>query len=354
MSTNLKKIPQPTRATQEDVARRAGVSRGIVSYVINNGPRAVAPETRERVLQAIAELGYRPNKHAQRLTREQGDALAGKQFGLILTDTFMLRRPYYGSILAGIHHTAHANNYHIRFLRFFAELRNPVLFNELVHEEEISGLLLMSLDQVINDEEDRALIEQIQSRIKNIICVEWEWEGLPSVSFNRSRATYKATRHLIDVGHRHIVYVGQDDNRISGYRQACMEIDSPPTIFTVAPRANMATGYEGAAKVLALSPRPTAIMAGCDEVAIGLLKALQQQNVSVPEEMALASIDNIPMAAYTIPALTTVDVPQTDLGRMAVQMLINHASHSDMPAVSTLLPTNLIIRESCGQNAFNL
>lgn len=340
--------PPSEKITQEDVARHAGVSRGVVSYVVNNGPRQVAPETRDRVLKAIEELGYRPNKHAQRLMREQGDSVADKQFGLVLTDPSMLRRPYYGSILAGIHRTAHAHHCHIRFIRFFDELRNPVLFNELVHEEEISGLLLMSLDQVIEGEEDRHLIRQIQSRIKNIVCIEWEWDDTPSVNFNRAEATYKATSHLIELGHKHITYAGQEDNRVQGYRQACMENDLSMSFYYPSPRANMAASYEMAERLLAQSPLPTAITAGCDEVAIGLLKAFAHHNIKVPEEIALASIDNIPVAEFMTPALTTVEVPQVDLGRMAVQMLINKAQQPDLPVSSTLLPVKLIVRESSG------
>lgn len=350
MSENRLSDLMQAKVTQEDVARRAGVSRGIVSYVINNGPRPVAAETRERVLQAIADLGYRPNKHAQQLTREQGDSVAEKQFGLVLTDISMLRRPYYGSILAGIHHTAHANNYHIRFLRFFEELRHPVLFNELVHEEEISGLLLLSLDQVITEEGDGRLLEQIRSRIQNIVCIEWEWEGLPSITFNRTEAAYSATRHLINLGHQRIAYVGQEDNRVTGYRQACLEHNLPTAQYFVTPRANMTAGHELAAQVLNQEPRPTAVMGGCDEVTIGLLRAFYQHGVRVPDDVALASIDNIPMAAFTTPALTTVNVPQTDLGRLAVQTLINRAQQPDSPVASLMLPTQLIVRESCGSN----
>ncbi len=319
------------KITQEDVARHAGVSRGVVSYVVNNGPRQVAPETRERVLKAIEELGYRPNKHAQRLMRDQGDSIVDRQFGLVLTDASMLRRPYYGSILAGIHRAVHAHHCHIRFIRFFDELRNPVLFNELVHEEEISGLLLMSLDQV-----------------KNIVCIEWEWDELPSINFNRAEATYKATRHLIERGHRSVLYVGQEDNRELGYRQACGEAGLPASVHYVTPRANMVHSYELAAGLLNLSPRPRAITAGCDEVAIGLMKAFTDLGVSVPEDIAIASVDNIPVAEFMTPALTTVEVPQTDLGRVAVDVLINRLRQPDLPAASVLLPVKLIVRESSG------
>lgn len=349
MSLYAEDLTSNTKVTQEDVARHAGVSRGVVSYVVNNGPRQVSAETRERVLKAIEELGYRPNKHAQRLMREQGDSIADKQFGLVLTDPSMLRRPYYGSILAGIHRTAHAHHCHIRFIRFFDELRNPVLFNELVHEEEISGLLLMSLDQVIESEQDENLIRQIQARIKNIVCIEWEWEDIPAVNFNRAEATYKATRHLIELGHKRITYAGQEDNRVQGYRQACMEADLPVTLFHPSPRANMEASYQMAEKLLAHTPLPTAITAGCDEVAIGLIKSFAHHGIQVPKDISIASIDNIPVAEYLTPALTTVEVPQVDLGRMAVQMLINKARQPDLPVASMLLPVKLIVRESSGK-----
>lgn len=139
MSENDSAKLNPINVTQEDVARLAGVSRGIVSYVINNGPRSVAPETRERVLEAIAELGYRPNKHAQQLMREQWGSVAERDFGLILPNVTLLQRPYYGTILASIYQTVHDFHYRIRFIRFFDELQNPALFNELIHREEILG-----------------------------------------------------------------------------------------------------------------------------------------------------------------------------------------------------------------------
>src|SRR5262245_8237629 len=135
--------------TQEDVARRAGVSRSIVSYVINNGPRSVSDETRERVLAAIRDLGYHPNKHAQMLS-SNGDTVTNKYIGIVLAEDYMFKRPYYGSILASIHEHAHDIDYHIRFIRVFDDFNNPALFNELIHPNEIGGVILLGLDQAIS------------------------------------------------------------------------------------------------------------------------------------------------------------------------------------------------------------
>ena len=202
--TRSKQNPQ---VTQADVARKAGVSRSIVSYVINNGPRSVSPETRERVLKAIEELGYRPNKHAQMLIRQQENSVTEKYFGIVLADVEMFRRPYYGSILASIHEHAHAQNAHIRFMRVFRDLKNPLLLNELIHPDEISGLILLGVDQVLSAKEDHRLLEQILSRISTAVTVEWRWDGVPSIQFDRQEAGHKAAKHLIGLGHTRLAYI---------------------------------------------------------------------------------------------------------------------------------------------------
>ena len=129
--------------TQKDVAERAGVSRGVVSYVINNGPREVAPETRERVLAAIQELGYRPNKYAQRL--KLGGTSAQKTLGIVAGgQSFnVLERPYYNIILSGLFEEAHRLGQEVRFFSFFEALTDPIFFNKNIHRDEISSLILI-------------------------------------------------------------------------------------------------------------------------------------------------------------------------------------------------------------------
>lgn len=336
--------------TQKDVADRAGVSRAMVSYVLNDGPRSVAPETRERVLKAIADLGYRPNKHAQNLMREQWDSVAKKELGLILPDANLLLRPYYGAILAGIYQTAHQANYRIRFMRFFDELKNPVLFNQLIHREEISGLILMSLDQCLQNDEDRAQIDEIRARMANIVCVEWQLEGLPSVWFDRAAAAFKATKHLIGLGHARILYLGQIDQRVGGYQQALRESGLPEP-FPTSHAFDAEGGYQAIEEFLAAGNRPQAIVAGSDEVAFGILRGLRERQLAVPQDVALASIDNIDMSAFAAPPLTTINVPKMEMGQFAVEVLDKYARERAHTPVMTLLPINLVVRESCGAQA---
>lgn len=335
------------RVTQDDVAREAGVTRSVVSYVLNGNSRAVAAETRDRVLKAIESLNYRPNKFAQSLGTGKSNPLALRQIGIVLNSAEVFLRPYYAEIIAGIHAKAHEEAYHIRFIRFFDELKDPALFNSLVHDEEICGMILIALDQSIQSDEDMRVVENIRGRISNIVCVEWQCEGLSSVTFNRQEAAYVATQHLTSLGHRNIVYIGESDNRINGFRQAMFEAGhSDMASLVVAMGNDMQTGLASAALVLPENPGTTAIVAGSDEVAIGILRYLETHRIRVPEKMALASIDNLEISEFTNPPLTTINVQKTNMGRHAVHMLISQDRFADSSPLTMVLPTSLVIRES--------
>lgn len=336
--------------TQDDVARLAGVTRSVVSYVLNDNSRAVAPETKDRVLKAIEELGYRPNKFAQGLGKGKTNPMADRQIGIILNHSSVFLRPYYAEIIAGIHAKAHEENYHIRFIRFFEDLSDPLLFNSLIHGEEICGLILIALDQSLGNKTHDVLIESIKERIDNIICVEWQYPGLSSVSFDRKEAALTATRHLLGLGHRHLAYIGENDERISGFRQALIEAGwTDLSTLSITFANDMKSGFEGASATLGSPHGFSALLAGSDEVAIGILRYLNAQNIAVPETLALVSIDNIEMAEFTNPPLSTINVQKANMGRQAVQLLINRNSNASEGALTILLPSSLVVRESSGK-----
>jgi len=333
--------------TQEDVAQRAGVSRSIVSYVINNGPRKVSDDTRNRVLEAIRDLGYRPNKHAQMLSGS--DALvAEKSLGIILASDHMFKRPYYGSLLASMHEYVHESGCHIRFIRLFEDFCNPALLNELIHPDEIGGLILVGLDQVQETDEDRDLIRDIVRRVDRAVCVEWEWPGVPSVQFDRQKAAAQATQHLLDNGRTRIAYIGPDDGRLAGYHQtlrnAGLDVGEGYAPFGV----DVHLGYERCEQILQAGLPLDAICAGTDEVAVGVLSCLHRHGLRVPEDIAVASIDNLDLAAYTIPTLTSVDVPKIEIGFHAVDILLSDRPRGGASAFAITLPTQLVVRESSG------
>lgn len=335
----------PRVVTQEDVARQAGVSRSIVSYVINKGPRSVSEETRQRVLDAIKTLGYRPNKHAQLLS-SAADVVAEKYIGIILAAEYMFQRPYYGHILASIHEHAHQHDLHIRFIRVFDDFNDPALFNELIHPNEIGGAILLGLDQVLTTSDDRGLIEQIVDRVAQVVCVEWEWPGVPSVQFDRQNAAYQATQHLLDIGRRQVAYIGPEDRRLRGYQQAIWEqgltINDGLIHFAVAPER----GYACCEALFRAGVPVDAICTGTDEVAIGVLKYLHEHSIHVPQAVAVASIDNLDISPYLIPSLTTVDIPKSEIGQQAVKTLLTRQGNGSAAAVSITVRTQLIVRDS--------
>jgi len=336
------------KVTQNDVARRAGITRSMVSYVLNGSDRAVAKETREKILRAIDELGYRPNKFARALLLGKKEALAENQIGIVLCDAEMFLRPYYAEILAGIHSAAHEHGYHIRFIRFFHELSEPVLFNQLIHAEEVCGLLLVATDQCLRGERDFQIINRVRERVDNIVCVEWKMDGLSSVYFDRHEAARKAASYLFDKGYSGIAYIGEFDERTSGFKQSFIEHgieDVSKLSITIA--RDMPSGYEAVKRLHEDSGLlPRAICAGSDEVAIGILQYLNERRLNIPSDVAVISIDNIEMAAYTSPPLTTVNVQKRAMGCRAVEMIVNRSAGQGDNAVIVSLPSAIVVRKS--------
>jgi len=335
------------KITQNDVARHAGVTRSMVSYVINGSGRSVAPVTRQKILDAISELEYRPNKFAQALSMGGKGVLADQNIGIVLSGAEMFLRPYYSEILAGIHKAAYEKGLHIRFIRFFDELKDPVLFTQLIHSEEICGLLLLALDQCMKTQEDTQLIERIQAQIDQIVCVDCQLTDLSSVSFDRQAAALQAVRYLFEQGFSDIAYIGEPDQRVTGFKQAFLEKGENISGLYIDFASDMAAGLKAIQKLRkSRGGLPRAICAGSDEVAVGILFYLNEQKIAVPEETALISIDNIEIAEYTNPQLTSINVQKRAMGSRAVEMIVNRAAGRGENALTLLLPTNLIRRKS--------
>ncbi len=337
--------------TQQDVADRAGVSRSVVSYVLNNGPRKVSDETRQRVLDVIQELGYRPNKHAQRL--KWGDEAARNSLGVVAGgDSYqVLQRPYYNSVLAGLFDDAHRYHQHVRFFSFFDALKDPVFFNKNIHRDEISSLILILPKLILEDPENEAILEQIIERIDNIVCLEECVCNLPAVLFDRAAAARMAIEHLIKLGHRRIAFLAIEDERLTGYKQTLMDWGLPYDerlirAFDASHPAKSA--YPLTIDLIKVDEPPTALFAANDEAAITAIAALHDSGLRVPDDIAIVSIDNIELASVIRPALTTVSVPQYNLGRYAIQFLMSRRDFSMPQPASMVLSVELIVRESCG------
>lgn len=337
--------------TQKDVAKHAGVSRGVVSYVINNGPRAVSGETRERVLNAIQELGYRPNKYAQRL--KMGEAQARGALGIVAGGKSfnVLERPYYNIIMAGLFEEAHRLGQEVRFFSFFDALTDPIFFNKNIHRDEISSLILILPAMITTIPDYQMILDQIEKRIENVVCLEEPIKDWPAVIFDRAAAARQAVEHLIKLGHQRIAFLAIQDERMKGYRQTLLDHHLPyndSLVLTTDPADVLSSAYQSTVEIIQMKPRPTAIFAANDESAISAIAALHDHGIRVPQDIALVSIDNIGLSGMIRPSLTTVDVPKKLMASYAMQVLMLNKQFSNQQSASIVVPTELIVRQSCG------
>src|SRR5690606_6019058 len=347
-------MTQSNPVTQEDVAKRAGVSRSVVSYVLNNGPRKVSEETRKRVLDAIQELQYRPNEFAQRL--KYGSDVAQNSIGIVTGGKGynLIERPYYNMILSGLYDYAYQQKQQISFLAYWDALSDPVFFNKHIPERELSSLIRLLPSIITREPDDLLLLEQVTARIPNIVCLEETVFDLPTVMFDRGEAARSAMSHLISLGHERIAFIGINDQRVTGYRQTLLEhnltYDNRLVDFIDLTIPPTQSAYNLVTRMLQSEVSFTAIFAATDEAAIGGIAAVKDAWLRVPEDIAVASIDNIELASMVRPALTTVDIPKHALARFAIQSLQNQETFADQQQISMVLPPKLIIRESCGAN----
>lgn len=337
--------------TQSDVAERAGVSRSIVSYVLNDGPRSVSKETRERVMNAIKDLGYRPNEHAQRL--RMGKKASSDLIGVITGGKSydILERPYYNRILAGLYDSSHENGKHIRFVTFFDALKDPIFFNKNIHPEAISSLIFILPRLILESPGQEEIMARILERIDKIICLEESFYDLPAVVFDRAQAAHMATEHLINLGHRRVAHLAIKDKRLAGYQQALMEHSIPfdeSIVRYFEPAQPAKSAYQITTELLDQPERPTAIFTATDESAIAAMAAIKDRGLDVPRDIAIASIDNIEMASMVRPALTTVRVPKQTMAKFALRYLLSDSNFKVRQSMSMVLPIELIVRESCG------
>jgi DNA-binding LacI/PurR family transcriptional regulator len=340
--------------TQQEVADRAGVSRSIVSYVLNNGPRKVSDATRQRVMDAIQELGYRPNQHAQRL--KQGSDAVKNMIGIVSGGQGynILNRPYYNPVLAGLFDSAYQLNQHIRFFSFFEALKDPVFFNKNIHRDEISSLILLLPQMITATPGHEEILDTMIERIDNIVCLEDSIRDLPAVIFDRAAAAYMAVEHLIKLGHRRIAFLAIEDQRKLGYKQALLENNLPydeALIRVLSAVGPSQSAYQQTLELLESGKTPTAIFTANDEAGIAAIAALHDSGLRVPDDVAITSIDDIELASMIRPALTTVNVPKHRMGTYAIQLLISQREILSANTASMVLPIELIVRDSCGANA---
>ena len=327
--------------TIRDVARASRVSVATVSRVFNESPR-VSETTRLRVVKAAARLGYWPSGIARSLITNRTHAL-----GVLLPD---LHGEFFSEVIRGIDSAARQRRLHLLVSSYGAGPHDLLSALRAVRGR-VDGLIVMAPDLGVSE----ALQRGGAGGPTVLLNPERDVPGRDSISIANFEGAHAVVGHLLALGRRRVATIrGPEQNidarqRLEGYRAALLEAGLEPS-EELEVRGNFTerSGYEGALELLERRPRPTAIFAANDHMAVGVLGALQDSHVRAPEDVAVVGFDDIPMARYLTPPLTTVHVDMTRLGQRAVEMLLEPGLAKDGEGRREILPTTLVIRSSCG------
>ncbi|MFT4297355.1 MAG: LacI family DNA-binding transcriptional regulator [Micropruina sp.] len=323
--------------TRADVARLAGVSSAVVSYVINDGPRPVAAATAERVRQAIEVLGYRPNSSARALRRGVGDTI-----GLVLPDS---SNPFFAELALEIQRLAAASGRAVLLASTTGNQRHENRVIEGLLSRQVEGLIVRS------DAAHRDPFTTIRADVPAVLLDTMApIPGRRSVGADLRAGADLLVEHLIaEHGLTRVgLIMGEDqsglaDPRELGWRDAQRRHGLPegPIARGVFSRPG---GYAAMQRMLATGKPPQAIFASSDVQAIGVLRALHEAGVRVPEDIALVSFDGTVEVEYSWPPLTAAQQPVAQIAREAFRMITDPGPDD----VYRLIPTELVIRRSCG------
>ena len=337
------------RPTQVDVAKRAGVSRATVSYVINgqaNGRVAISEETRQRVLEAVAELGYMPDARAQAL--RSGST---RTIGAIIPD---IRNPHFWEYADGIEKEARAHGYRILLSSTSLSQKYEEDTLEDLAQRRIDGLILQGSFTNQSNNTSKTLAQLIKRHLP--VVKIGEPNGLiDSVWSDYRTVTREIMTYLLSLGHCRIgmIYGVQPpiiaEDRLTPYRESLQTAGLPLDLdLIVECGPTIEDGYQAAVKLLNHESRPTALISVNDMLAVGVLRAASDLKLQVPADLSLVSYDNIPMAKYLTPRLTTVSKDAVKLGQEAVRLLLARIEQPNRPVQKVDMPIRLIVRESTG------
>jgi DNA-binding LacI/PurR family transcriptional regulator len=331
--------------TIKDVAREAGVSHTTVSRALR-GSSLISDETTRRIQETALALGYLPSAAARSLKTNRSQAL-----GVIVSS---IDDPYFSEILQGIEEVAQGNHYSLFIAASQRDSERENAIVQAMRQHRVDGVVICSTPFSSERSHQFSKYGIPIVMINNQAAEEYRY----SIYHDDVDGSRQVTRHLIELGHHRIAYLGNSSSgrttqdRLAGFRYEMEAAGLPiPTeyIFEI-PGSEPENGSPAAEHFLSLPHRPTAIVCFNDMLAIGLLKAVQQQGIRVPEELSITGFDNIVFSNYTNPPLTTFDQPKRFIGQKAAQLifsLLSSASDIHIPQHKIhVLKGRLLVRQS--------
>lgn len=327
--------------TISDVARRARVTTATVSNVLTQRV-PVSEKTRARVLQAIEELGYRPNLVARGLAQGKTSTL-----GLIVPT---ISNPFFAEVVEEIEYIANQHDYQLLLSMTRQSLEEGKRHLERMASRWTDGFIVMGMAADIAD------VLTLKESGKEVVLSVWDEDSrtqtLPSVDIDFRLAGELATRYLLECGHRRIATILEEPvqaTRRKGFQATLAQAGiSVPGEYFRQGDSSFESGYQGALDLLNLSMPPSAIFAGNDWMALGAIEAITSRGLSVPGDISIVGVDNIALAARARPSLTTIDIPKREMARAVTEVLLRYIQGTDIPAnpLKSLLSPHLIVRQS--------
>lgn len=329
-------------ASIKDVAREAGVSIATVSRVLNDID-VVNEETKKKVLEAIKKLEYRPNIVARSLKTQRT-----RTVGILIPD---ISSQFYPEIVRGAEDVANIYGYNVMLCNSDFDIDKEKEYLRVLKEKMVDGVLYMSSSL------EKDILNLINELDVKTVLVETDDEdgNLPSVTIDNVKATYEATKYLIEKDIKDIAFIGvskEDNNawkkRFTGYKNALAESNIEfKEELTYFHNLKVETGYNGIVEILNRGLNPKAVVCATDEIAIGVINALRDKGMRVPEDVSVVGFNDIDLARAFYPKLTTIHQPMYDMGSVAMRMLIKLINNKVLEEGHFELGYNLVERDSC-------
>jgi LacI family transcriptional regulator len=332
------------RLTIRDIAKMAKVSHMTVSRALNNDPR-VREETKKRILELANKLNYRPDARARTFVSRKSNLI-----GLVVSD---ISNPFYAELARGIEDKAHEGGYNVIFCSTDNKPERIETYVDLMLDAGVDGFIFASsrLHEPVVEKliDERFPLVLVNRKLKG--------EAYNYVVLNNLQGAYEVTQHLINLGYRKIAIITGTSNlstgfdRLKGYQHALrdhgIEVNEN---YVIQGPFTRETGYEGAKQLLTMKKRPEAIFGGNDYIAMGVIDAVEELGVRIPEDIAVVGFDDTEFASNQRIRLTTVSQRKYDMGNLGVQILIDYIERKETDYTHrVILEPRLVVRESCGQ-----
>lgn len=342
--------------SMKDLARMAGVSTTTVVRALKGRPD-IKDETKDRILELVRRFNYRPNILARSLVTKRTYTI-----GIIVPD---LMNPFFPALIKGIESTLWENEYNVIF--------TDTNYNRDKETQAVNTFISRQVDGIIiapiGTREPLSWISVLNENIRPIVFLsKINNQKIDLVMADDAEGAYEAVRHLTNLGYRKVLYAGNsagpwaNSERIRGYERALKsnKIAIDESLIISAPFGYLENGYKLMKKFIASGRRIDAVLAFNDLMAIGIMKALNEQGLKVPEDIALVGFDNIEITSLPEISLTTVDIPKYKLGEVSAKLLIQRIGEREelgknkdketytMEKKQIILKPSLVIRKSCG------